>query len=390
MRQLFLEHLAQTSDFPLAFEIEKAEGCYLIDPQGKKYLDLISGIAVSNLGHGNEKIRRAIIQQVEKHAHLLVYGELVQAPQVQLAAKLASVLPPALQSVYLVNSGAEATEGAMKLAKRYTGRYEIACFENAYHGSTQGALSLIGGDAMKNGFMPLLPGITRLRFNREEDLELITTATAAVFTEPIQGEAGIRPGTDSFLKALRRRCDETGTLLVFDEIQSGYGRTGKLFAFEHSGVVPDILLLAKGMGGGMPLGAFISSVEIMRCLRNNPVLGHITTFGGHPVSCAASLAALEELLSGSLIAEAAEKEKLFREGLQHPRIKEIRGKGLMLAAELDSFATVQKVIQRCLDKGLLTDWFLFCDYSLRIAPPLTISREEIEWACGVIKESLGD
>ncbi|MFZ5554977.1 MAG: aspartate aminotransferase family protein [Bacteroidota bacterium] len=387
-RQLFFQHLALTSDFPLALEISHAEGNYLIDVNGKKYLDLISGIAVSNLGHGHAKIKEAVIEQVNKNMHLMVYGEYVHSPQVKLAEKLCSLLPASLNNVYFVNSGAEAVEGALKLAKRFTGRTEIISCKNAYHGSTHGALSIIGDEEFKNAFRPLLPDVRQIVFNDFSQLEQITGKTACVIVEPVQGEAGIRPATKEYLEALRKKCTEQSVILIFDEIQSGYGRTGKLFAFEHYGVIPDVLLLAKGMGGGMPLGAFISSQEMMKTLRTNPVLGHITTFGGHPVCCAASLAALEEIVSPGIITTVTEKEKLFRQLLVHPAIREIRSKGLMMAVELESFEKVQQVITRCIEKGVIVDWFLFCNNSLRIAPPLTISEEEIRMACGVILESL--
>jgi acetylornithine/succinyldiaminopimelate/putrescine aminotransferase len=387
-RKLFLEHLAQTSDFPMAVEIERAEGCYMFGPGGKKYLDLIAGISVSNLGHGHSAIKKAINDQVETNMHLMVYGEFVQAPQVQLAAALHKATHSSLTHTYFTNSGSEAIEGAMKLAKRFTGRPEIACMYNAYHGSTHGALSMIGGPSMQQGFHPLLPGIKRLHFNHFDDLHLITSSTAAIFVEPVQGEAGIRPANPFWLEALRKKCDETGTLLVFDEIQTGYGRTGSLFAFQEYGIVPDVLVLAKGMGGGMPLGAFMARAEIMDCLRRDPILGHITTFGGHPVSCAASLAALTVLQHSDLIAQIPAKEELFRSLLVHEKIPEVRGKGLMLALELGSFEYVQEVIHRCIEKGLITDWFLFCDSSLRIAPPLIISEAEIKEACTILLEAL--
>lgn len=387
-RQLFFQHLALTSDFPLALEISRAEGNYLIDVNGKKYLDLISGIAVSNLGHGHAKIKEAVIEQVNKNMHLMVYGEYVHSPQVKLAEKLCSLLPSSLNNVYFVNSGAEAVEGALKLAKRFTGRTEIISCKNAYHGSTHGALSIIGDEEFKNAFRPLLPDVQQIVFNDLSQLEQITGKTACVIVEPVQGEAGIRPATKEYLEALRKKCTEQSVILIFDEIQSGYGRTGKLFAFEHYGVIPDVLLLAKGMGGGMPLGAFISSQEMMKTLRTNPVLGHITTFGGHPVCCAASLAALEEIVSPGIIATVTEKEKLFRQLLVHPAIRERRSKGLMMAVELESFEKVQQVITSCIEKGVIVDWFLFCNNSLRIAPPLTISEEEIRMACGVMLESL--
>lgn len=386
-RQLFLQHLAQTSPVPLQLEIEKAEGLYLYAADGKRYLDLISGIAVSYLGHAHPAVVEAVKAQAEKYMHLMVYGEYVQSPQVQYAALLTQHLPEKLNSVYFVNSGAEATEGAMKLAKRFTGRAEIVCFDKAYHGSTQGALSLIGSDAMRLPFQPLLPGISRLSFNSIEELALITEKTACVIIEPIQGEAGVRPAEKKFLKQLRKRCDETGALLVFDEAQTAFGRTGKLFAFEQYDVVPDVLLLAKGVGGGMPLGAFIASKEIMATLSANPALGHITTFGGHPVCCAAGYAAMRFLLQSNLMQQVQAKEALFKKLLVHPSIKAIRSCGLLLALEFDSFTTCKKIIDACISKGVITDWFLFADNCLRIAPPLTITEKEITEACGVINDA---
>lgn len=387
-RELFFRHLAQTSEFPMGLEIERAEGIYLIDTDQKKYVDLISGIAVSNLGHSNPEIQAAIIEQVKKNMHVMVYGEFIQSPQVNLATALTALLPESLSSVYFVNSGSEAVEGALKLAKRFTGRSEFISFNKSYHGSSNGALSLIGDRSMQQGFFPLLPGITRIDFNDIEQLNKITNAHAAVFIEPIQGEAGIRIADAEFLKALRKKCSETGTMLIFDEIQSGYGRTGKLFAFEHYNIVPDILLLAKGFGAGMPLGAFIASEKIMACLKNDPILGHITTFGGHPVSCAASLTALKIISENDLLKKITEKELRFKSRLIHPQIKEIRGIGLMLAVQLSDFDFVQKVIRHCIELGLVSDWFLFCDSALRIAPPLTISLEEIDQSCDILLMAL--
>jgi len=384
LRQLFLKHLAQTSEFPLMLEIESAEGIYLYDTNGKVYIDLISGIGVSGLGHRHPRVVNAIKDQLDKYLHTLVYGEFVLSPQVKLATLLAENLPDPLDSVYFVNSGSEATEGAMKLAKRYTGRYEIiSCFD-AYHGSTQGSASLISDSLFTQPFRPLLPGIRHIEFNNESSLKKITEKTACVVVETVQGEAGIKLPADDFLKKLRNRCDETGTLLVLDEIQAGCGRTGSLFAFEQYGIVPDVLLLAKGLGGGMPIGAFIASKEIMKVLSFDPLLGHITTFGGHPVCCAASLATLKELIESELISTVKRKEKLFLELLVHPKIKEIRSAGLMMAVEFGSFDFVQAVIKDCIENGLITDWFLFNDRSLRIAPPLIITADEIKKACSII------
>ena len=388
LRQLFLNHNAQTTRFPLLLEFERAEGIYLYNREGRAFMDLISGIGVSSIGHGNPKVKEAIKQQVDSYMHLMVYGEYVQAPQVRFAEKLASVLPPNLQSVYFVNSGTEAVEGALKLAKRYTGRHEIVAFNNSYHGSTHGALSVMGNEAYKQAYRPLLPGVKFLNFNQPEQLEQITRATACVIVETIQGEAGIRVPDEAYLQALRQRCTQTGTLLILDEIQAAFGRTGKLFAFQHFNIQPDVLLLAKALGGGMPIGAFISSAEIMSALTENPLLGHITTFGGHPVCCAAGLAALEVLLDANLADEAATKEHIFRQHLTHPAIRQIRGKGLLLALELDSFELNKKVIDRCIENGVITDWFLHCSNSMRIAPPLIITPEEIVQACKVITAAI--
>lgn len=387
-KQLFLLNTAQTSDSPKGLEIERAEGMYLYSSDGKKYMDLISGFAVSNIGHRHPKVVHAIKDQADRFLHLTVYGEYVQAPQVKLAKKLLEVLPQSLDCVYYVNSGAEATEGAMKLAKRHTNRSEIIAFQYAYHGSTQGALSVMGNEAYKQAYRPLLPDIRFIRFNQPDDLQHITENTAAVILETIQGEAGIRVPDRAYLQALRKRCNETGTLLILDEIQTGFGRTGRFFGFEHFGIVPDILLLAKGMGGGLPIGAFISAKAIMDSLKENPILGHITTFGGHPLSCAASLATLETILADRLMEQVPAKEALFRELLQHPKILEIRGKGLMLGMELGSFKKVEKVSKYCHEKGLIIDWFLHCDSAMRIAPPLIISEEEIRLACKTIIEAL--
>jgi len=387
-RQLFLMHQAQTSLFPLMLEIERAEGVYLFDVNGKQYLDLISGISVSSLGHGNEHVKNAIKQQLDKYMHLMVYGEFIQSPQVKLAKKLTDLLPPNLNSVYLVNSGAEATDGALKLAKRVTGRTEIIACKNAYHGSTHAALSLSSHEYFKNSFRPLLPDINFIEFNNENSLEKISNKTACVIVETIQGEAGYLPPQNDFLKKLRAKCDEHSVLLILDEIQTGMGRTGILFAFEHFGIVPDILLLGKALGAGMPIGAFVSSQSMMNELADNPVLGHITTFGGHPVIASAALAGIEELLSHDWINEVAEKENLFRELLIHPAIKNISGKGLMLALEFDSFDFNKKLIDACIEDGLISDWFLYAPNCLRIAPPLIISKEQIKWSCEILIKNL--
>jgi len=387
-RQLFLQHNAQTTLEPLLLEFNKASGMYLYDTDGKKYLDLIAGIGVSNVGHCHPAVVEAVKTQAENYMHIMVYGEFVQNPQVNFAKALADVLPPNLNCTYFVNSGAEAVEGAMKLAKRYTHRTEIISCKNSYHGSTQGALSLMGNEEFKQAYRPLLPHIQFIEYNSLPDLNLITTKTAAVFIETIQGEAGIRIADKGYFKALRDKCTSTGTLLVLDEIQCGFGRTGKLFGFEHFNIVPDILLLAKGIGGGMPIGAFVSSKEIMVSLATNPILGHITTFGGHPVSCAAGLATLKTIVQENIVDSVTEKGELFKKLLVHPAIKEVRGKGLMIAIEFENFETNKKIIDACIADGIISDWFLHCSNSMRIAPPLIITAEEIEWACKVILKNV--
>ncbi len=387
LRSAFFRHVAQTSPAPLALEIERAEGCWLYAPNGERWLDLIAGIGPSVLGHRHPRVQQAVQQQLEAYWHTLVYGEFVLSPQVKLAQLLAENLP-GLDAVYFTNSGTEAAEGAMKLAKRATGRPHFVACRNAYHGSTQGAASLMWPTYFTEAFRPLLPGIRHIDFNQESDLHTIDSQTAAVIVETVQGEAGVIPPDPAWLLALRKRCDETGALLILDEIQAGMGRTGTLFAFEQYDIVPDILLLAKGFGGGMPLGAFVARRELMQLLTHDPVLGHITTFGGHPVCVAAGLATLEILLEGDLLAQVPEKEALFRSLLVHPDILELRSAGLWLAVDLGNAAKVQAVIQYCIGKGIITDWFLFNDHSLRIAPPLTISEEEIRFACSVILEGL--
>jgi len=387
-RQLFLRHVAQTSDAPLALEIVKAAGMYMWDVHGKQYLDLIAGISVCNVGHCHPAVVKAVQEQAQQYMHLLVYGEMVQSPQVAFASLLTAHLPATLDSVYFTNSGTEAVEGAMKLAKRYTGRTEIIAFERSYHGSTQGSLSILGDEHWRNAYRPLLPDVQHVIYNAWETLDRITTRTACVIAESVQAEGGVIVPKREWLHALREKCTATGTLLILDEIQCGLGRNGSLWAFEQLGVVPDILLLGKALGGGMPLGAFIASREIMWSLTNNPVLGHITTFGGHPVNCAAGLAGMQALLEENLVAGVKEKEQLFLQHLQHPAIKAVRSLGLMIAVEMDSFAVNKKVIDYCIDKGILTDWFLFAPECMRIAPPLTITPEEIRTACGVICEAL--
>jgi acetylornithine/N-succinyldiaminopimelate aminotransferase len=383
-RQLFLQHNAQTTLEPLLLEFVKASGMYLYDTEGKKYMDLIAGIGVSNVGHCHPAVVEAVQKQAESYMHIMVYGEFVQSPQVNFAKALADVLPAQLNCTYFVNSGAEAVEGAMKLAKRYTHRSEIISCNNSYHGSTQGALSLMGNETFKQAYRPLLPHIKFINYNSLPDLEQISEKTAAVFVETIQGEAGIRIADKAYFKALREKCTATGTLLVLDEIQCGFGRTGKLFGFEHFDIVPDILLLAKGIGGGMPIGAFISSKEIMLALATNPILGHITTFGGHPVSCAAGLATLQTILKEDIVEEVTEKGELFKQLLRHPAIKEVRGIGLMMAVEFENFEINKKIIDACIADGVISDWFLHCSNSMRIAPPLIITKAEIAEACAVI------
>ncbi len=388
-RQLFQTFLAQTSDSPIGLEIERAEGIYLYSAEGKQYTDLISGISVSNTGHRHPAVIGAIKDQLDHYLHLMVYGEYIQSPQVKLAARLAELLPPSLSNTYFVNSGSEAVEGALKLAKRFTGRQEIIAFHNAYHGGTHGSLSIMGEETLKKPFYPLLPAISHIHLNQSRDLETINRQTACVVVEPVQGEAGVIAGKPWFLKALREKCTETGSLLIFDEIQTGFGRTGKLFAFQKQGVIPDILLLAKGMGGGLPIGAFISSKEIMSTLSHDPILGHITTFGGNPVCCAASLANLEVIIGEQLAEQVESKSLLFKELLSGlPGIAEYRSEGLLIAIELDRFESVKRVIDLCLDKGVIVDWFLFNSSSIRIAPPLIISPEQIREACRVVADAI--
>jgi acetylornithine/N-succinyldiaminopimelate aminotransferase len=387
-RQIFLSHIAQTSPAPLMLEIERAKGVYLYGADGKKYIDLIAGISVSNLGHCHPQVVKAVQNQVEKYMHLMVYGEFVESPQVKYAGRLIEFLPKQLNNVYFTNSGTEATEGALKLAKRATGRTQLISFKNGYHGSTQGALSMLGDESFKRSFRPLLPDTLQLTYGDEAELSNITGRTAAVIIETVQAESGITAPSKSFLQQLRRVCNETGTLLILDEAQTGLGRTGKAFAFEHYDIVPDILLLAKALGGGMPLGAFIASKEIMQTLTENPVLGHITTFGGHPVCCAAGLAAFEVLTNEKLIEQVETKGKLFEDLLVHSKIKSKKRIGLMMALEFESFETNKKTIDRCIENGVLTDWFLFAPQCMRIAPPFIITDEEIQIACKIILDAM--
>jgi len=384
--QLFFQYLAQTSDFPLKLQLEKAEGIYMYDVNGKSYIDLISGVSVSNIGHRHPKVIEAVKNQVDKYMHLMVFGEYIQKPQIKLAKLLSDNLPDSLNSTYFVNSGSEAVEGALKLAKRYTGRTEIIAFKNAYHGSSHGALSVLGNETFKNSFRPLLPDIRFLEFNHFEDLEKISEKTACVIVEPVQGEAGIILPENNFLQELRKKCDKKGSLLILDEIQTGFGRTGSLFAFQQFEIVPDIFTIAKGLGGGMPIGAFISSQEIMSAFKTDPTLGHITTFGGHPVSCAAAYASLQVILNENLIAHVKRKGELFKKFLVHSQITSIRGIGLFLAVELKNSEQIKKVISLALDKGVVTDWFLLKDNAFRIAPPLIIKDNEIEEASRILLE----
>jgi len=389
-REIFLQHVAQTSEAPLCFEVSKAEGVYLFDQSGKKHIDLIGGISVCNIGHGNEKVKDAIKTQVDHYLHVMVYGEVIQSPQVQYAKALAEHLPPELQCVYFTNSGTEATEGAMKLAKRVTQRSKIISFKNSYHGSTQGALSVMGSEYWQQAYRPLLPDVYQFNYNDQEVLHAIDTHTACVILEPVQSEAGVIIPDKKWVQAIRKKCDEMGVFLIFDEIQTAFGRTGSLFRFSKLSITPDILLLGKALGGGMPMGAFISNKEVMDTLMFNPVLGHITTFGGHPVCCAAGLAAFNVLLDEKLIPQVKKKEDLFRKLLLHPAILSLNSCGLLMALHFESYETNKKIIDTCLRNGLFTDWFLFASNALRIAPPLTISEREIEEACGILLRSIDE
>lgn len=388
LRQLFLSHVAQTSNLPMMLEVDHAKGIYIYDTAGKKYFDMNSGISVSSLGHCHPKVSAAIKGQVDKYAHTMVYGEHIQNPQVAYASLLSSHLHPSLDSLYYVMSGTEATEGAMKLAKRYTGRTEIIACANAYHGSTQGAESLRSDEDYKRAFYPLLPDVNHIEFNNKADLANITKRTACVILEPVQAEAGVLVPEDDYLIAVRKRCDETGTLMILDEIQTGFGRTGHLFAYQKYNVKPDILLIGKAMGGGMPIAGFISSQAIMSSFVSKPVLGHITTFGGHPVCCAAAEATLSTLLDDEIVSSVLEKEKLIKSLLVHPIIKEVRSSGLMMAVELTRRKYLKHVVGKCYEIGLIVDWFLFNNRSFRLAPPLIISSDEIKEACAIILEAM--
>jgi acetylornithine/succinyldiaminopimelate/putrescine aminotransferase len=387
-RQLFQQYVAQTSPAPVGLEIVSAAGSYMYDVDGNKYLDIIGGISVCNIGHQHPAVINAIKAQADAYLHVMVYGEVVQSPQVKYAELLAKHLPENLNCVYFVNSGSEATEGAIKLCRRATGRTDIVACNNSYHGNTLGALSVMGDEYWRNAFRPLMPGVWHHDYNSQEFINAINEHTACVLMETIQGEAGVIAPDPAWLQQLRERCDETGAMLVFDEIQCGFGRTGKLWGFEHFGVIPDVVLLGKALGGGMPMGAFISSYERMQTLTNNPVLGHITTFGGHPLCCAAGMAAMKALLDEAIIAQVAAKEQLFHSLLTHPAIKAVRSKGLLMAVELDSPEQVTATLQKCIGKGLFSDWFLFAANCVRIAPPLTISMDEIQHACEVLQSCL--
>jgi len=388
LRDHFFKHQAQTTPHSLAIEVTRAEGSYVYGVDEKKYLDFIAGVSANSLGHNHPRVSKAIKDQVDSYTHVMVYGEFIQQPQTELCRLLVSLLPSNLDTVYLVNSGTEATEGALKLAKRVTGRAEIIAAKNAYHGNTQGAMSVCGAEVQNSAFRPLIPGTKFISFNKEEDLTKITNDTAAVILETIQGGAGFIVSQNNYLEKVRKRCDEVGALLILDEIQTGIGRTGKLFGFEHYNCVPDILIAGKGLGGGMPIGTFISSSTYMKKLENFPKLGHITTFGGHPVIAAAALATLKEIIETNLMKEALEKEFLIKKCLIHPAIKEIRGKGLMLALIFENENIATDLVLKCMDEGLLLFFLLFEKKAVRISPPLTISEEEIKKGCAILLKIL--
>ncbi len=385
---IFLRHVAQTTPFPISIAITHAEGLYLYGPENQKYIDLISGVSVSNIGHRHPKVVKAIKDQVDRHLHVMVFGEYIQSTPNQLAAKLTSLLPPSLNCCYFVNSGTEANEGALKLAKRATGRTEIISCYKSYHGSTHGSLSVSGNEVKKNAFRPLLPGVKFMHFGKEADLNLITEATACVIVETVQGDAGVRIPTIGYMRALRKKCDETGALLIFDEIQCGMGRTGTLFAFEQFNIIPDILTVAKAFGGGLPIGAFVADRKLMQLLTHNPMLGHITTFGGNPVCCASALATLEVIEEEGLLATVEQKGLLFDKYLVHSAIKEVRRIGLFFAIDFESEERVQRIVKRALELGVICFWFLSCPASFRIAPPLTINEEQIKKACDLILQAI--
>lgn len=388
IRELFLRHVAKTNNKPLTFQPERAEGIHVVGADGTRYIDLIAGVSVCNVGHCHPEVVRAIERQARTYMHVMVYGEFVESPQVRFATALADALGDRLDMVYFTNSGAEATEGALKMAKRATGRREIVSFRHSYHGSTMGALSVMGDEVFRRNYRPLVPGNRMVTYGSQEALDMITERTAAVIAEPVQAESGVTVPDPDWLRALRARCDETGALLILDEIQTGFGRTGDLFAHQGAGIVPDVLLLAKAMGGGMPLGAFVAHHELMATLTENPVLGHITTFGGHPVSCAAGLAAFDIVQRDALHQRAEEMGALFAERLQHPAIRRIGRKGLMMALHFDSFEVNEAVIRACFERGVLTDWFLFAPHALRIAPPLVITDRQVHAVCDTILESI--
>ena len=390
MKVEFLKYQAQTSLHPLVLEISHANGNYVYDTNGDAYLDFIAGVSVNTLGHNHPAISKAIKDQLDKYSHVMVYGEYVQRPQVELSKLLADNIPDPLETIYLTNSGTEAAEGALKLAKRFTGKSEIVAAKNGYHGNTQGSMSVCGAEEQNRAFRPLIPGIKFIEFNNNLDLDKITENTAAVILETIQGGAGFIEPQNDYLKKVKKACENMGALLILDEIQTGIGRTGKLFGFENYDVTPDIIVTGKGLGGGMPIGAFIASHEVMSCLKQNPKLGHITTFGGHPVIAASALATLKEILNSSLIEQTLKKESLFRTYLKHPLITEIRGKGLMLAILVESAEIASKVILKSMKNGLLLFWLLFEGKAIRITPPLTISDDEILKGCNIIIEILNE
>lgn len=390
MKQEFFKYQAQTTPFAAGFEVEKAAGNYIYGKDGNAYLDFVAGVSANTLGHSHPKVVNAIKEQADRYLHVMVYGEYAQEKPVAICQLLAEATPEPLEVTYLVNSGAEAIDGALKLAKRYTGREEIISMKNSYHGNTHGALSVSGNEFHKREFRPLLPMISFIEFNNEEEFSKITEKTACVIAETIQGAAGFLTPSQNYFKNLKKRCEEVGTLLILDEIQPGFGRTGKLFSFEHYDMVPDILVMGKGMGGGVPVGAFMSSAEIMKSLQHSPKLGHITTFGGNPLIAAASYATLKEVLDSGLMNEVEEKEKLFRELLVHPKIKKVNGRGLMLAVELESPEYTLDVAKRCMEKGLIVFWQLYRNEFMRISPPLTISKEEIKKGCEIILEALNE
>lgn len=370
------------------YEFVKGRGIYLYDKEGNKSIDLISGISVNNIGHSNKAVRKAVKKQMKKYMHQMVYGEYIIGPQVDLATSLGKQLPPNLQSFYFLNSGSEAIEGAIKLSRKYTGRSKLVAMRNAYHGSTTGALSLMSDEYYSGSFQPTLPNVFFAEYNNINSLDVIDNQTAAVFLEIVQAESGYTVGKDKFLEAAAQKCKETGALLVVDEIQTGMGRTGKLFAYQNTTIVPDILVSAKGLGGGMPISAFATSHEIMDCLKDKPILGHITTFGGHPVSCAAANATLDFIVNQNLLAGITQKENLFRELLVHSKISAISGKGLLLAVQLPSFEEVERTMKRCIERGLIIDWFLYNTTALRISPPLIITEKQIRKVCSILLEAL--